>query len=307
VSEVVVKGNWFEQDGDRLLLGGSHTWNNVVSMGGVQAPLGIGNVERLWTYEARAVNTDYGAPWDTDDIKRASPIPWRSSKKGFDLSSVSEAYLTRLKQVVKRAARAGKIAIVNLFEGSLASRSWKYHAFNPSNNIQRIGPAAANLVHTRGPWNSYQFRYAKAVVRALREQDNVIFETGNEFQGRASSIPFARALINKVSGWTDKPIGASHIPSTHWGWMRSTGADWFAPQTPSSIRPDLPGPVIWDDDHHSPGRSVPQQLLDARRVGMIPILMDSYRNSVLSFPSLRAERDAITGLPLSRLNFKKSP
>lgn len=305
---ITTEGQWFELNDRRLTgLAGSHTWNNVQSMGGVLAPLGTGNIVRLWASEADTLNTNYGLRWDSDKIIPIGPIPWARNDKGkYDLSTIQPAFLHRLSQRVRAAARNGQIAIVNLFEGSLFSKSWQWHAFNPANNTQRIGPRSIEAVHTPGPWNKMQWRYAKTVVQALAREPNVIWETGNELQGRSKSVTFSNRLIERLNAWTNQPVGASHIHNVDWQWMKSSGADWFSPATSPSFRPPLPGPVVWDSDHATPGRSNAGLYAEALRSGMVPLLMDSWRNSVLNFPSMDSDRDAITGLATSRLSFARN-
>jgi hypothetical protein len=301
---ITTEGQWFELNDRRLTgLAGSHTWNNVQTMGGTLAPLGLGNIVRLWASEADTLSTDYGARWDSDKILPVGPIPWPRKNGRYDLATVQPSFLHRLTNRVREAARNGQVAIVNLFEGSLFSKSWKWHAFNPANNMQRIGPSSVDKVHTPGPWNQWQWHYAKTVVQALARESNVIWETGNELAGGSGSVVFSRRLISSINKWTDQPVGASHVPRVGWEWMKDSGADWFSPATSPSSRPPLPGPVVWDSDHATPGRSRPTLYAEARRHGMVPLLMDSWRNSVLNFPSMEGDRDAITGLATTRLRF----
>lgn len=295
-SPVEAGSKWFEINNKPLVLGGDHTWNNVVSMGGQLAPLGSGNFERLWTYEASKVNTDFGARWDTDKILDASPIPWARRKRKFDLEEVNPAYLKRLESRVKRALRQGKVAAVNLFEGSLVSRSWEWHAFNPKNNRQKAGPDNHYEVHTKGPWNKYQLRYVRTVINRLEKYNNVIYEVGNEPQGRAASIEWSKMIIKKVNSWTKKPIGATHVPHTSYTWMLDSGADWISPVVSPYTRPSFRGPVVFDTDHSWPLRSNVTGLRAAINSGMIPWIMDSHNNYVLVGPSQKADKDIITGL-----------
>jgi len=265
-------------------------------MGGQLAPLGSGNFERLWTYEASKVNTNFGAPWDTDKILDAGPIPWSQKRNKFNLEEVNTDYLNRLESRVRAALKQGKVVAVNFFEGSLVSKSWEWHSFDPKNNIQKAGPKYSNLVHTKGPWNKYQLMYVKAVIQRLEKYNNVVYEVGNEPQGRTASIEWSKMIIDKVNSWTKKPIGASHISRIPYTWMLSSGADWISPSTSPYNRPNFRGPVVFDTDHSSPLRTNVSGLKAAINNDMIPWVMDSYNNYVLKGPNLSADKDVITGL-----------
>lgn len=295
-SSVEAGPRWFHINNRPLTLGGDHTWNNLVTMGGQLAPLGSGNFERFWTYEASKVNTDFGARWDTNKILNVGPIPWAQKEGKFNLEEVNKNYLRRLERRVKEALNKGKVVAVNFFEGSLVSRSWEWHAFNPKNNIQKVGPSSVSLVHTKGDWNKYQLSYIKKVINTLEKYNNVIYEVGNEPQGRYASVDWSKMIIDNVNKWTAKPIGASHVSHTSYTWMLDSGADWISPAISPETRPNFKGPVVFDTDHNWPLRSNVLGLKTAIKNNMIPLIMDSYNNYVLVGYNQSGDKDVITGL-----------
>jgi hypothetical protein len=300
-SSPIEAGNrWFELDGHPIRnMAGEHNWANVSSMGKRMAPLGAGNITRMWAgIDVSKLNTDFGARWDTDKIMTVEPSVYQRTKSGtFDLSVVNPVYLQRLESRVRAALRAGKVAIVCLFDGSLISKSWEYHAYNPKNNHQNVGPGNVDSIHTTGDWNKFQLAYVRSVVNKLKKYNNVIYETGNEFQGRDRSVPFAKMLISKLKQWTDKPVGASHIPRMGYEWMLSTNADWISPSVEPTFRPPFRGPVVDDKDHYSPLRSDPVGFRNSYLAGKVPLLMNGFDGFVLkNSGSLRPDVDIITGI-----------
>jgi len=300
---IKIRNDQFRYRGENLRLAGSHTWDTVQSFGGRLRPLRqlVGNFTRLWSVEVPRVTLDGPQPWSTGRDAIVSPMPWRRVDGKFDLEKLNPAYFDRWEQVVKSTRRQGKVAGVVLFDGAFnrffGADEWARHPLNPSNNAQGVGPSAVNLVHSRGPWNRYQKRVVRELVRRLEPFDNVIYEIANEPDRSSVTTGWQRKFVSFVQKLTDKPVGVSYVTRTSDEWMKRSGADWFAPASLGANISGLDGPVVADTDHASPLRSNVDGITGAFRNGQPVWLMDGLEGSVLrNVTSLQADRDFITGV-----------
>src|SRR6185436_1775118 len=113
----------------------------------------------------------------------------------FDLTRINPAYLARVRQRVVDAKARGIYVSVMLFNGwsvehkgsTVGSNPWLGHPFNPANNINGIngdpngdGSGAETQTLSIPAVTAVQDAYVKAVVDAVNDLDNVIFEISNE-------------------------------------------------------------------------------------------------------------------------------
>lgn len=193
-----------------VYLTGSHYWKNVQDDGPTNPPPTFDNTAyldflqrhnhnftRLWLQEQ--------ARW-SDEVSYShwfSPVPYLRTGPGtgadgglrFDLSKLNPAYFVRLRQRVIDAGARGIYVSVMLFNGwsvemkpgSANANPWLAHPFNASNNINGIngdpnGDASGRETQTLAisAITAIQETYVRAVVDAVNDQDNVLFEISNE-------------------------------------------------------------------------------------------------------------------------------
>ncbi len=201
--------------GRPVYLSGSHTWA-VVQDGGPESPpepldwasflaqiVDYGHTfTRLWTWE----HPRWASWWKGDYY--FTPTPWervgeqtaRDGGPKFDLSRVNERWIERLRDRVSSALDAGIYVSVMLFQGWSAGpkpdpwtdceNPWMSHPFHRDNNVNGIDGSpddeqGHDRVHTLADANVVEFqeRYVRAVVDAVNEFPNVLYEIGNEHDG----------------------------------------------------------------------------------------------------------------------------
>ncbi|MGQ9619310.1 MAG: hypothetical protein ACUVUG_10170 [Candidatus Aminicenantia bacterium] len=113
-------------------------------------------------------------------------IPWKvvseesNNRKIFDLTQFSSEYEERLKWFID-VAKYYEITVDLCIFDTVAFRfdeTWKYHPFNPSNNIQGFNGRYAGL-----PWNvdrQYFTIYIKWLAEKLKDYENLVIELVNE-------------------------------------------------------------------------------------------------------------------------------
>jgi hypothetical protein len=225
-----------------VYLTGSHTWNNfqdwtrgapVFDYPGYLAFLRRHdqNHVRLWTWEHGRY-----AVWDADDF-RIAPLPYaRSDVPGahdglgakYDLDRFDGAYFDRLRERVRLAGDWGVYVQVLLFQGrhSLSpmgqgnTNPWDGHPFHRGNNRNGIdgdpdGDGNGAESHTlRIPAiTRLQEAYVRAVVDALNDLPNVLYEIANEDD--ATSREWQAHLIGYLAGYQSaKPQRHPIVQST---------------------------------------------------------------------------------------------
>lgn len=304
-------GQAFRFQGERLTLAGAHTWDTVIGFGG--RPSGfrrlVGNFHRLWAHiEVPRVTLDGTQPWATGADLPVGPLPWGRRDGEWDLETINPAYLDAVERSVRKAAAAGRVVGVVLFDGAFSRffgpDEWARHPFNPANNVQGVGPSTVQGIHARGPWNRYQRAYVRALVERLEPYRNVIYEIANEPDRLAVTTGWMQRMVAHVQKLTDKPVGVSYVTriggAAELSWMRASGADWFAPSGPNAAGGDLPGPVVYDSDHAHPLRSAPDSIVGPATTRGGYWLMDGLDGRILSnVTTLQPDRDVISGLDLS--------
>ncbi|MFZ9889991.1 MAG: hypothetical protein ACO3JL_21045, partial [Myxococcota bacterium] len=240
--KVVAKGQHFEIAGKRLKLAGNHTWDTVVKFGGKSTPLTalVGNFTRLWPVEVSRLTTNGASDWTTNKEFAITPLPWKRTNGKFDLDKLNTLYFDRLEAKVKQAEEMGMVVSVVLFDGAynrfFGTEEWTKHPLNPNNNLQGVGPSHVNGIHASGDHVPYQRKYVKEVIRRVGGYPNVLFEIGNELH--SSSVAWQKSMVRLVKKRSDRPVGVSYVTSLRDNaWMKTSGADWFAPHFSSPTRP----------------------------------------------------------------------
>ena len=126
-----------------------------------------------------------------DPAKGRFISPWaRSTTDGyadggakFDLTRFDEAYVTRLRDVLKEASARGIIVELVLFCPLYEDSMWAVSPMNPANNVNGFPPIRREDVLTldkSGPLLAVQEAVARHLVAAVAGFDNVYIEICNE-------------------------------------------------------------------------------------------------------------------------------
>jgi hypothetical protein len=256
-----------------VFLTGSHYWKNVQDDGPSDPPPVFDNkayldflqqhnhnFTRLWLQEqARWSDEVSYSHWFSPTIySRTGPGTGGDGGAKFDLTKLNPVYFARLRQRVVDAGARGIYVSVMLFNGwsiemkpgYANANPWLAHPFNGSNNINGIngdpnGDASGRESQTLTipPITALQETYVKAVVDAVNDQDNVLFEISNESDPSANAwqyhmIDFLRAY--EATKPKQHPIGMTiSWPGSNADVLNSH-ADWV------SLNGDAANPVIAD-------------------------------------------------------------
>jgi hypothetical protein len=132
----------------------------------------------------------------------------------FDLNQLNPAYLARVRQRAIDAGARGIYVSIMLFNGwsvgtkpgSTAANPWLAHPFNSANNINGIngdpnGDASGAETQTLSipAITALQDTYVKAVIDAVNDLDNVMYEISNESE--QSSDAWQYHMINLVRSY----------------------------------------------------------------------------------------------------------
>jgi hypothetical protein len=265
------------QDGEgrAVYLAGSHHWDNLVDNG--ERPGGFDfegyldslaawghNLIRLWAHEAWLHDLD-PRPW-----LRTGPRLALDGRPRFDLTRFDPEYFARLRWRVLRAAERGIYVAVMLFNGwSIHNKGegnpWDRHPFNRRNNVNGAdgdpdargdGSDAHSL---RVPAvTGLQELYARHVVEAVGDLDNVLWEISNESPGtsRDWQVYMIRFLKNlEAARGRQHPVGMTFaFPGGRNEDLFRSPADWISPGNRGGWRhrpPVADGSkvVVVDTDH----------------------------------------------------------
>ena len=155
------------------------------------------NFTRLYMWEqARWSSEETVSSWFSPTLyERPGPGVGADGGLRFDLTRINPAYLARVRQRVIDAGARGIYVSVMLFDGwsvehkgsTTGSNPWQGHPFNSANNINGIngdpngdGSGAETQTLSIPAVTALQEAYLKAVVDAVNDQDNVIYEISNE-------------------------------------------------------------------------------------------------------------------------------
>ena len=253
---------------------GSHYWKNVQDNGPSDPPPAFDNVAyldflqrhnhnftRLWVWEQSRWSAETSlSHWFAPTLYvRTGPGTGVDGGAKFDLNQINPAYLSRLRQRVIDAGARGIYVSVMLFDGwsigfkgsSSAANPWLGHPFNASNNINGIngdpnGDASGIETQTLQipAVTALQEAYVRAVVDAVNDLDNVIYEISNESDPSGDEWQYHMiSLIRSYELTKPKqhPIGMTvPYPNASNSEVISSGADWV------SINGDVNNPVVAD-------------------------------------------------------------
>jgi hypothetical protein len=263
------------------------------------------NFTRLYMWEQARWSAETSAShWFSPTLYvRTGPGTGADGGLKFDLSKINPAYLARVRQRVIDAGARGIYVSVMLFDGwsvgvkgsSTAGNPWLGHPFNAANNINGIngdpngdGSGKESQTLSIPAITSLQDAYVKAVVDAVNDQDNVIYEISNESEQSADAWQYHMIdLIRSYEATKPKqhPIGMTvpypTVPSGTNADVLNSKADWV------SMNGDVNAPAVADGSKVS--------LLDTDHVcgicgdaawpwksmmqGHNPLLMDGYDGS----------------------------
>jgi hypothetical protein len=211
-----------------VYLSGMHTWYNIQDGGASSPPAAFDwnefltrmvskghNFTRLWTRE--------GAKWWPDDNTqyfhppryiRTGPGTANDGLAKFDLTKLNPAWIDRLRARVADCSKHGIYCAIMLFDGfSVSDKSGTYnpathHPYMLENNINSLDGDADNdgmLLETQTDLNNnawtYQLALVDALIDALNQFDNVIWETCNEPTGSANQNDWCNNLVSHIRSY----------------------------------------------------------------------------------------------------------
>lgn len=263
--------------GNAVYLTGSHTWGNLKDRAHSDPPPAFNytsfldfleahhhNFFRLWAWEQTHSFDD-----DPQNLLFFAPFPWQRTGLGlandgkpqFDLDKIDQAYFDRLRARVIAARDRGIYVAVMLFDGwdlvngyNATSGGFPFAEGNNINGVKipvRGASSAVEFFTAKGPAVARQQAYVRAVIDAVNDLDNVLYEIANETD--ASGVAWQRDMIKFVQdvelGKPKKhPVGmTSTYPGNDADLLNST-ADWISPNDPN-FASDGTKVVLNDTDH----------------------------------------------------------
>lgn len=283
-----------DPSGTLVLLAGAHTWGNLQDNGIGDPPpvfdyeafldfLVAHNINffRLWVWE----QARWG-PWSRSDYyyfypgppyERTGPGLALDGKPRFDLDRLRPEYFARLRERVDMAGSRGVYVAIMLFNGWAIDNAhsnlrrgnpWLGHPFNRENNVNGVdgdpnGDMGGDETHQLMDPEilGYQEAYVRAVIDAVNDLDNVLYEISNE--SYSNSRDWQYHMINFIKEYEatkpqQHPVGMSQYqwPGSNEELLASP-ADWIAPWEELPNFPYLDDPrvatgqkvVIVDTDH----------------------------------------------------------
>ncbi len=131
---------------------------------------------------------DYLAPW-----QRVGPGLAMDGEPVYDLDRWNDAYVARLRRFLTLASERGIVVELTLFSNTYADEVWALNPLRAANNVNGVGDVAwPDYTSLRDPaLVERQKEYARRVVRATNDFDNIYYEVCNEpgggFGGHATS------------------------------------------------------------------------------------------------------------------------
>lgn len=249
----------------RRYLAGSHTWDNLQDYGRRSSDFDWSaylrfltdhhhSAVRMWQWEGSAWRFPPNAPPTDTDV---NPLPYEIRGNGkFDLNTWNDEFFTRLRQRVEDLGDRGIYALVMLHQEYLDATT---HPLVRTNNVQGEGvaPNMANQLHSLdNPAYERQRALVRKTVRELSDQDNVLWEVGNELK-LPRSEGWQRAMINLLHQIDDRPVlvnsGFADGAADNYKMLMGLGADGVAwptdrePFEPPVIKGTVPH--LSDTDH----------------------------------------------------------
>ncbi|MDP1676606.1 MAG: DUF6298 domain-containing protein [Bacteroidota bacterium] len=211
-----------DDNGEAILLTGSHTWSTLVDNGGSDPPPQFNyqeyldtlttlnhNFFRMWTWEqsrwsAESYDSNYW--FSPSPFARTGPGIALDGKPKFDLDQFNQTYFDTLRSRIIQAGDRGIYVSIMLFNGWSGQTvyvnsarggldPYKGHPFHVSNNISDINGDAYPIGDGRTLYTLYnpavtakQLAYVKKVIDEVNDLDNVLYEICNEaYTGSSSS------------------------------------------------------------------------------------------------------------------------
>jgi hypothetical protein len=303
-----------DPSGRIVYLTGSHYWKNVQDddVSNPPAPFDNNayldflqrhnhNFTRLWVWEqARWSDEVAYSHWFSPTLyRRTGPGKAADGELRFDLTKLNPAYFARLRQRVVDAGARGIYVSVMLFDGWSLERKpgnakanpWLAHPFNQANNINGVngdpnGDASGREIQTLSipAITALQEEYVMAVIDAVNDRDNVLYEVSNESDSSANAWQYH--MINFIRAYEARkpkqhPIGMTvPWPGSNSDVMNSP-ADWV------SMNGSAQDPVVaagnkvslFDTDHLCGICGDVPWVWKSFTRGHNPLLMDGYDNS----------------------------
>jgi hypothetical protein len=200
------------------------------------------------------------------DLQITSPMPWSRSDFGaandgqskFDLNNFDQAYFDRMRSRVIQARDQGIYVSIMLFQGwSIQSNDpsldpWRYHPFNPANNINGIDGDSNNNnqgteIHTLAipQVTVVQEAYVRKVIDTVNDLDNVLYEISNE--SPRVSKDWQYHMVNYIKNYQagkskQHPVGmtALYDPIDGNNSLNASAGDWISPGAVSWSSPSDP-------------------------------------------------------------------
>jgi hypothetical protein len=290
--------------GKPVYLTGSHTWGNFKDRAAADPPprfdypafLGFlsahhHNFFRLWTWEQ---------PHSADQtLLYFTPFPWKRTGPGmandgkprFDLDQLDPTYFSRLRDRVIAARDRGIYVAVMLFDGwDLANAynptdgGFPFGAGNNVNSVSTTGPEV--IAGTNAAVVARQEAYVRAVIDAVNDLDNVLYEIANETD--ASGVAWQYHMIDFVKSVEagkpkQHPVGMTSTYPGSDADLFASHADWISPNGPI-VASDGSKVILNDTDHSYGWESLKSDGPAAQRawawktlcVGAAPLFMDPY-------------------------------
>jgi hypothetical protein len=299
--------------GRAIYLTGAHTWANFQDFGLTDPPAPFNwtgyldfleqhhlNFFKLWRWEQ--VKWDASIPddvwFDPMPYLRPGPDAALDGKPKFDVTKFNPDYVARLRQRVIEAGQRGVYVAIMLFDGwSIEDRGnglgnpWRGHPFQRDNNINGIDGDPANTgmgiaTHTLQipAVVALQEAYARRVIDAVNDLDNVLFEISNESRGGVGAEAWQYHMITYIKQYEagkpkQHPVGMTALyPDGQNSDLFASPADWIAPNGDLSDPPAADGrKVIINDTDHLCGTCLDETWVwKSLTRGLNPVLMDPF-------------------------------
>ena len=138
---------------------------------------------------------DFIAPWP-----RTGPGKALDGEPIYDLDQWNEEYFTRLTDFLGEASKRGIVVELTLFSHTYRENIWALNPLRAENNKQQVGkvlwPAYDSL--TEPALVERQKAYARKIVQATSQFDNIYYEICNE---PAGGVPSSNISLADVDAW----------------------------------------------------------------------------------------------------------
>jgi Putative collagen-binding domain of a collagenase len=281
-----------DNSGRAIFLTGSHSHPTIQDRGDTDPPRVFDysgfldfleqhnhNFTRLWAWEETQDPTAAGLGLHM--AFTSSPTLWMRTGPGtaldgkpkFDLTQPNPAYLNHLRSRVIAARDRGVYVSIMLFQGwslehkGVAGRDpWSAHPFNRNNNVNGIDgdlnrDGQGIEVHTLAmpAVTALQTTYVRAVIDAVNDLDNVVYEITNESPSESKAWQYS--MTNRIRDYEltkpkQHPVGmTAHGPPWENAGLYASPAQWISlagvdPHNPPAT--DGRKVSIQDDDHSLP-------------------------------------------------------